>query len=175
MESEQPNGDGVWKLFCACQSSLSNHPWYPPVAKLQRLAQNWSFLVGKQRLWSFSARDPLKWSHVCCNSFTAVCGQWFLHSLTPLFRIFYLIIELKTYYTTPAFLRNHFTKILVTTSKIDNHCYRKVLAICVEKPFLKLRQIWLILVKTVIMRSIMLAFLLFVGAFTSVCQWVSHL
>lgn len=49
-------------------------------------------------------------------------------------------------------LRNLSTNILVTTSKIDNHCYRKVLAICEEKPFLRRRQTWLILKKTVVMR-----------------------
>lgn len=75
-----------------------------------------------------------------------------------------------------SFSRNPFTKSLVTTSKMENHSYRRALAICVEKPFLRQRQTWLILVNTVIMRgSIMLEFLLFVGAFTSVCQWISHL
>lgn len=46
--SEQPNGDGVSNLFFACQSSLSNHPWYPPVEKLQHPHR------------TSSAREPLK-------------------------------------------------------------------------------------------------------------------
>lgn len=147
------------------------------MAKLLRLAQNWSLCE------PFSARDARKWSQVfySCErteGWTLVlsCFFGFFTLLFRIFNFFYSCIS-----TSPFFfsIRNHFnssTKAAVTISKIENHCYREVLAICVGKAFLRLRQIWLILMKTDIMRrSIMLEFLLFVGAVTSVCQWVSHL
>lgn len=132
VESEQPNGDGSLKK--PCKSFLSSHPWYPPAERLQHWAQ-------KPELSGSEAAVTILFS-------------FFLQFLTPFFFYFFLLHTLLNYWIKDfSFsLRNLSTNILVTTSKIDNHCYRKVLAICEEKPFLRRRQTWLILKKTVIMR-----------------------
>lgn len=155
--SEQPNGDRISKLFCACQSSLSNHPWYPPVEKLRRSGSR-SRCEETAVVDLFNPRST-ETKLFFPPRFTAICGRcsyFFSPSPSPI---------------------NPFTiKILWPPPRWRNHCYRRALAICVEKPFLRRRQTWLILVNTGIMRGgITLEFLLFAGAFTSVCQSLSHL
>lgn len=102
----------------------------PPPHRGKTPAQNWSFLVSRQRLWFFSVCDPLKWS--CWKLLFFFFGS-------PFWDIF-----LNYKCNAPSPPQKHFSNILVTISKIEPSVRKNL--------FLRMRQIWLILKKTVIMR-----------------------
>lgn len=152
--SEQTNGDGKTVSTVLCLPVFSEQPPVIPT-RGETLAFSTqlelSGVVRKPGLWTFSAETKLKQSlQTLLEPCLDRAGVFCISSI-------------------PVFL--FFNKSPSRSSIIE-----KVWAICEAKPFLRLRQTRLSPMKTVIMRrSIMLEFLLFVGAFTSVCQWISHL